>query len=137
MCRSLPKNGPTGQPRTIDLEKTADICATIYPQAKFGKGLCKHVAAVEVWLAGQWAALHERTVTIIKRPSVKRYYGCKKSYIVRDGHRSTKRKGKVQKYLCRKCGRRFSGLRKMKGHHAPTGVMADGFCYNSCWCHFS
>ena len=30
MCRSLPKNGPTGPPRTIDLEKTADICATIY-----------------------------------------------------------------------------------------------------------
>ena len=45
---------------------------------------------------------------------------------VKDGSRKTKRKGKVQKYLCRDCGRRFSGLPKLKGHHAPTGVMADG-----------
>ena len=96
------------------------------PQARFGKGLCKHVAAVEVWLAGQWAVLHERAVTIIKRPSVKCHYGCRNSRIVRDGHRWTKRKGKVQKYLCRKCNRRFSGLRRLKGHHAPTGAMADG-----------
>ena len=96
------------------------------PQARFGKGLCKHMAAVEVWLAGQWAALHERAVTIIKRPSVKCHYGCKNAHIVKDGPRKTEWKGKVQKYLCRDCGRRFSGLRKLKGHHAPTGVMADG-----------
>ena len=96
------------------------------PQAKFGKGLCKHAAAVEVWLAGQWAALHERTVTIIKRPPVECHYGCKNAHIVKDGPRKTKRKGKVQKYLCRTCNRRFSGLRKLKGYHASIQIMADG-----------
>ena len=29
------------------------------PQDKFGKGLCKHVAAVDSWLARRWAALHK------------------------------------------------------------------------------
>ena len=95
------------------------------PQAKFGKGLCKHVSAVEARLSGQWAALHKRAETIIKRPGVKCHHGCKKSRIVRDGNRKTKRKGMVQKYLCRKCNKRFSGLRKLKGRHAPIGVMAD------------
>ena len=38
------------------------------PQAKFGKGLCKHVSAVEAHLSGQWAALHKSVETIIKRP---------------------------------------------------------------------
>ena len=46
------------------------------PQARLGKGLCKHVAAVEVWLAEQWAALHKRTETAIKRPPTKCHYGC-------------------------------------------------------------
>ena len=62
------------------------------PQAGFGRGLCKRVAAVEVWLAEQWTSMHERAATIIKRPSVKCHYGCRKSRIVRDGHRWTKRK---------------------------------------------
>ena len=34
MCRSLPRNCPTGPPRAIDREKTADNCATIYPGAE-------------------------------------------------------------------------------------------------------
>ena len=63
------------------------------PQAKFGRGLRKHAAAVEVWLAGQWASLHERAATVIKRPSVKHHYGCKNARIARDGHRWTKRRG--------------------------------------------
>ena len=88
--------------------------------------MCKHVAAVKVWLAGQWTGLHERAVTVIKRPSPKCHYGCRKGRVVRDGHRPTKRKGTVQKYLCLVRNRRFYGLRKLKGHHAPTGVMADG-----------
>ena len=43
----------------------------------------------------------------------------------RDGRRPAKRKGPVQKYMCRGCGRRFSALPRLKGRHAPSGTIAD------------
>ena len=96
------------------------------PQAGFGGGLCKHASAAEASPSGRWAALHKKVETIIKRPKIKCHHGCKKSRIVRDGRRNTRRKGAVQKYPCRRCDKRFSGLRKLKGRHASIGVMADG-----------
>ena len=94
------------------------------PQGEFGKGLCKHVVAVDSWLARRWAALHKRGESRISRPSP-RCPNCPSRKIVRDGRRPTKRKGLVQKYLCRRCGTRFSGLPGLKGRHASPGVIAD------------
>ena len=94
------------------------------PQDKFGKGLCKHIVAVDSWLARQWAALHKREESRISRPSP-RCPHCPSSRFVRDGHRRTKRKGLVQKYLCRRCGCRFSALPGLKGRHASPGVIAN------------
>ena len=95
------------------------------PQCQFGKGLCKHVAAIDVWLAKKWNAIHKKTIKIIDRPTVKCQYGCKKNHVVQDGTRDTKRKGRVQKYLCRICGRRFSGILGLKRRHASSEVIAD------------
>ena len=94
------------------------------PQCEFGKGLCKRVVAVDSWLARQWAALHKRGESRISRPSP-RCPNCPSRKIVRDGRRPTKRKGLVQKHLCRGCGTRFSGLPGLKGRHASPGVIAD------------
>ena len=44
---------------------------------------------------------------------------------VRDGHRTTKRKGKVQKYLCRDCGKRCSGLPGLGRRHASAATISD------------
>ena len=91
------------------------------PQCEFGKGLCKRVVAVDSWLARQWAALHKREESRIFRPPP-RCPKCPSRRVVRDGRR-TKRKGLVQKYLCRR--RRFSALPGLKGRHASSGVIAD------------
>ena len=93
-------------------------------QCQMGRGLCKHVAAVDVWLSERWASLHRRARIAVRRPAVR----CPvhpSHRLVRDGHRSTKRKGKVQRYLCVDCGRRCSGLPGMRRRHAPAAAIAD------------
>lgn len=90
------------------------------PQCRFGKGICKHVAAIDVWLARKWIMIHKKTIKIIDKPPVRCHYGCKNSRIVRDGTRKAERKGRVQKYLCRNCNRRFSGVLGLKRRHASS-----------------
>ena len=91
----------------------ARVCANTWPPSRFG-------------LPSSGPPYTRERRRSSKDPSIKCHYGCKNAHIVKDGLRKTERKGKVQKYLCRDCGRRFSGLRKLKGHHASTVVMADG-----------
>ena len=66
-------------------------------QGQLGRGLCKHVAAADMWLSGRWAAMHGPAVRCPANASHR---------LVRDGHRTTKRKGKVRKHPCRDCGKR-------------------------------
>ena len=93
-------------------------------QCRLGRGLCKHVAAVDMWLSGRWAEMHGRERVAIRRPAV-RCPAHPSHRLVRDGHRPTKRKGMVQKYLCRDCGRRCSGLPGLRRRHASAATMAD------------
>ena len=94
------------------------------PQCEFGKGLCKHVVAVDLWLTKQWESLHKKSTVTVCRPDVKCHH-CGSIRVVRDGKRHTKRKGTVQKYLCKRCGRRSSGLPKLKKYHAIPKVIAN------------
>ena len=75
-------------------------------------------------LRGGGAALHKREESRISRPSP-RCPNCPSRKIVRDGRRRAKRKGPVQKYLCRRCGTRLSGIPGLKGRRATSGVIAD------------
>ena len=93
-------------------------------QCRLGRGLCKHVAAIDMWLSERWASMHARERAVIRRPAM-RCPTHSSHRLVRDGHRPTKRKGRVQKYLCRDCGRRFSGLPGLKSRHASAGAIAD------------
>ena len=93
-------------------------------QCGLGRGLCKHVAAVDVWLSGKWAGMHRPERVAVRRPAV-RCPTHASHRLVRDGNRPTKRKGTVQKYLCRDCGRRCSGLPGLRRRHASAAAMAD------------
>ena len=74
-------------------------------QGQLCRGLCKHVAAVDMWLSGKWAAMHGPERVTIRRPAV-RCPANASHRLVRDGHRTTKCKGKVRKHPCRDCGKR-------------------------------
>ena len=93
-------------------------------QCQMGRGLCKHVVAVDMWLSERWASLHGRARTAVRRPTV-RCPAHPSHRLVRDGHRYTKRKGNVQRYLCADCGRRCSGLPGMRRRHASSATIAD------------
>ena len=112
-CRMPSFRAPRVSCATARRPSLARVCANTWPPSRFG-------------LASSGPPCTRERRQSSKDASVKCHYGCKNAHIVKDGPRRTKRKGKVQKYLCRKCNRRLSGLRKLKGHHAPTGVMADG-----------
>lgn len=94
------------------------------PQCEFGRGLCKHVVAVDLWLTKQWESLYKKSTINICRPAVQCHH-CGSLHVVRDGVRYTKRKGPIQKYLCKRCDRRFSGLPKLKKYHTIPEVISD------------
>ena len=80
-------------------------------------GLCRHIAAVEHVIARSWDAAKKiagRTIKIMKLPEQCHY--CRSLKFVRNGHRKIKR-GWIQRYLCRSCGRSFSGMPGFKGRH--------------------
>ncbi len=74
-------------------------------QGELGRGLCKHVAAVDMRLSGRWAVMHRPERVSIRRPTI-RCPANASHRLVRDGHRTTKRKGTVWKHPCRNCGKR-------------------------------
>ena len=80
-------------------------------------GLCRHIAAVEHVIARSWDVAKKmagKAIKIMKPPEQCHY--CRSLKFVRNGHRRTLR-GWIQRYLCRNCGRSFSGILGFKGRH--------------------
>ena len=80
-------------------------------------GLCRHIAAVEHAIARSWDVAKKmagKAIKIMKPPEQCHY--CRSLKFVRNGHRRTLR-GWIQRYLCRNCGRSFSGIPGFKGRH--------------------
>ena len=90
-------------------------------QCSLGRGLCKHIAAVDMWLSEKWGNIHRMKLVTIRRPTVR----CPTHRLVLDGHRPTQCKGKVQKYRCKDCGKYCSGLPGMKRRHASADTISD------------
>ena len=80
-------------------------------------GLCRHIAAVGHVIARSWDVAKKmagKAIKIMKPPE--QCHCCRSLKFVRNGHRRTLR-GWIQRYLCRNCGRSFSGIPGFKGRH--------------------
>ena len=90
-----------------------------------GRGLCKHdIAAADMRLSGRWAAMHGPERVAMRRPAI-RCPANASHRPVRDGRLATKRKGDVQRYLCRDCGKRRAGLPGLGRRHASAATISD------------
>ena len=88
-----------------------------------GKKICKHVCAVHKFLEMAWWERPRRRIRIRRQRLRCRHKDCRSYEIVRNGRRRCKRKGPVQRHLCRSCGRTFSGIDGFVGRHFEAKVI--------------
>lgn len=83
-----------------------------------GKMICKHVFGVYRLLEIEWWKNRRRKKIKIKRRKLRcRHPECASYKVVKNGRRKTKKKGLVQRYKCKMCGRTFSGTIGFVGRH--------------------
>ena len=89
-----------------------------------GKMICKHAFGVHRLLEHEWWKDRTRKRIRIKRQRIRcRDLECPSEKVVRNGRRKCKKKGLVQRYLCRSCGRTFSGIAGFVGRHYDAAVI--------------
>ena len=94
-------------------------------QGQLGRGICKHdIAAADMRLSGRWAAVHGPERATIRRSAI-RCSANASHRLVRDGRRTTKRKGHVRKHPCRDCGKRRAGPPGLRRRHASAATISD------------
>ena len=83
-----------------------------------GKMICKHTFGVGRLLEIEWWKNRIRKKIKIKRQRIRcRDPECPSEKVVRNGKRKCKKKGLVQRYLCRSCNKTFSGIVGFVGRH--------------------
>ncbi len=103
----------------VTLGSRGPICQC--PANAGGKKICKHAFAIHKFLERTWWKRPRMRIRI--RRQEPRCRSCRSYEIVRNGRRRCKRKGPVQRYLCRSCGRTFSGIDGFAGRHFEATVI--------------
>lgn len=89
-----------------------------------GKMICKHVFGIHRLLEAEWWKNRHRKKIQIKRQKIRcRNRKCPSEKVVRYGKRKCKRKEPVQRYLCKSCGKTFSGIDGFVGKHFDADVI--------------
>ena len=83
----------------------------------------KHVFAIHKLLEMDWWKKKRNKIRIKRHSPRCRKQGCQSEKIVRNGRRKCKRKGYVQRYLCKSCGHTFSGIDGFTGSHFKPKVI--------------
>ena len=91
-----------------------------------GKMICKHSFGVSRLLEIEWWKNRTRKRIKIKRQRIRcRDSDCPSEKVVRNGKRKCKKKGLVQRYLCRSCNKTFSGIAGFVGRHYDEATITD------------
>ena len=89
-----------------------------------GKMICKHMFGVHRLLEIEWWKNRPRKKIKIERQKIRcRTPKCRSEKVVRNGKRKCKRKKPVQRYLCKSCGKTFSGIDGFVGRHFDADVI--------------
>ncbi len=89
-----------------------------------GKKICKHVVGVYKLLDKEWWCGRRKRIQIRRKKLRCQYPKCRSKDVVGWGERKCKRKRSVRRYMCKKCGRTFSGMEGFKGRHFDASVIA-------------
>ena len=104
----------------VTLSSLGLICSC--PANAGGKMICKHAFAVHCQMVKErWKKKRKRIQ--IRRQKVRCRTPRCRSEIIRNGKRRCKKKGAVQRYLCKSCGCTFSGIEGFVGRHFPESVI--------------
>ena len=91
-----------------------------------GKKICKHAFGIHKLLEKEWWSKRKRKIIRIRRRGLMcKYAGCGSNNVVRNGTRDCTRKEPVQRYLCKACGRTFSGIEGFAGRHFDATVIIE------------
>ena len=104
----------------VTLSSLGLICSC--PANAGGLMICKHVFAVHRNMICKWWREKRKRIQINRQKVRCRTPRCR-SEIVCNGKRRCKRKGTVQRYLCKSCGCTFSGIEGFVGRHFPESVI--------------
>lgn len=91
-----------------------------------GRKICKHAFGIHALLEKEWwSGRRRRKTRIMRRGLACRHADCRSKDVVRNGSRRCGRKGPVQRYRCRACGRTFSGIDGFAGRHFDAAVIVE------------
>lgn len=91
-----------------------------------GKMICKHVFGVHRLLEIKWWKNRPRKKVQIRRQKIRcRNRECRSENVRRHCKRPCKRKKPTQRYLCKACGKTFSGIEGFVGRHFGTDVIIE------------
>ena len=86
--------------------------------------ICKHTFGVHRLLEIEWWKNRHRKKIKIERQKIRcRNPKCRSEKVVRNGWRKCERKKPVQRYLCKSCGKTFSGIDGFVGRHFDADVI--------------
>lgn len=88
-----------------------------------GKKICKHAFSIHKFLERAWWKRPRRRMRIRRQGPRCRHRSCRSYETVRNGRRRCKRKGPVQRHLCKSCGRTFSGIDGFVGRHFEATII--------------
>ena len=88
-----------------------------------GRKICKHAFSIHKFLERTWWGRPRRRIRIRRQEPRCRHKNCRSHEIVRNGRRRCRRKGPVQRYLCKSCGRTFSGIGGFVGRHFEATII--------------
>ena len=89
-----------------------------------GKMICKHVFGIHRLLEKEWWKNRPRKKVRIKRQKLRcRNPECLSENVVRHGKRKCERKSPTQRYMCKSCGKTFSGIDGFVGRHFDIDVI--------------
>lgn len=106
---------------TVTLGSRGLICQC--PANAGGKKICKHAFSIHRFLEMAWWKRPRRRIRIRRQEPRCKHKSCRSYEIVRNGRRRCRRKGPVQRYLCKSCGRTFSGIDGFAGRHFEVPVI--------------